>query len=109
MEENVKKNRKKKLSAEEKWRIYQEVSVPGAPIGEILRKNGMYPAELQKIRQSVEKGAKEELGRNKYRKKPLKVDYGEHEKLKVELAAKEKALAEMSQEFLILKKKVNLE
>jgi transposase-like protein len=109
MEENVKKNGKKKLSAEEKWRIYQEAEVPGAPVGELLRKYGMYPAELTKIRQSVEKGAKEELGRNKYRKKPLKVDYSEHEKLKVELAAKEKALAEMSQEFLILKKKVNLE
>lgn len=109
MEENVRKNGRKKLSPEEKWRIYQEVSAPGAPIGEILRKNGMYPAELAKIRQSVEKGAKEELARNKYRKKPLKVDYSEHEKLKAELAAKEKALAEMSQEFLILKKKVNLE
>jgi hypothetical protein len=66
-------------------------------------------AELAKIRQQVEKSAKEELGRNKYRKKPLKVDYGEYEKLKAELAAKEKALAEMSQEYLILKKKVNLE
>lgn len=109
MEENVRKNGKKKLSAEEKWRIYQEAAVPGAPIGEILRKYGMYPAELAKIRQQVEKAAKEELGRNKYRKKPLKVDYSEHEKLKAELAAKEKALAEMSQEFLILKKKVNLE
>jgi len=109
MEENVKKNGRKKLSPEEKWRIYQEAAVPGAPIGEILRKYGMYPAELAKIRQGVEKGAKEELGRNKYRKKPLKVDYGEYEKIKAELSAKEKALAEMSQEFLILKKKVNLE
>ena len=109
MEENVKKNGRKKLSPEEKWRVYQEALAPGAPVGEILRKYGMYPAELAKIRQQVEKGAKEELGRNKYRKKPLKVDYNEHEKLKAELTAKEKALAEMSQEFLILKKKVNLE
>lgn len=109
MEENVKKNGKKKLSPEEKWRIYQEASMPGAQVGEILRKNGMYPAELAKIRQRVEKAAKEELGRNKYRKRPLKVDYDEYEKLKSELAAKEKALAEMSQEYLILKKKVNLE
>lgn len=109
MEENVRKNGKKKLSAEEKWRIYQEAAVPGASVGEILRKYGMYPAELQKIRQQVEKVAKEELGRNKYRKKPLKVEYSEYEKVKAELAAKEKALAEMSQEYLILKKKVNLE
>jgi transposase-like protein len=109
MEENVKRNGKRKLSPEEKWRIYQEASVPGAPVGEILRKYGMYPAELSKIRQLVEKAAKEELGRNKYRKRPLKVDYNEYEKLKIELVANQKALAEMSQEFLILKKKVNLE
>jgi hypothetical protein len=83
--------------------------MPGAQVGEILRKNGMYPAELAKIRQLVEKAAKEELGRNKYRKRPLKVDYNEYEKLKIELVANQKALAEMSQEYLILKKKVNLE
>ena len=109
MEENVKRNGKKKLSVEEKWRIFQEASSPGAQVGEILRKNGMYPAELSKIRQLVEKAAKEELGRNKYRKRPVKVDYDEYEKLKFELAANQKALAEMSQEYLKLKKKVNLE
>ncbi len=109
MEENVKKNGKKKPGAEEMWRIYQETSAPGAQVGEIIRKYGLYPAELQKIRQRVEKGAKEELGKNRNRKKPLHVGYEEHEKLKAELAAKEKALAEMSQEYLILKKKVNLE
>lgn len=109
MEENVKPNGKRRIGVEEKWRIYLECSVAGAQIGEILRKYGMYPAELAKIRQRVEKGAKEELGRNRYRKKPLHVDYHEHEKVKADLAAKEKALAEMGQEYLILKKKVNLE
>lgn len=109
MEENVKKAGRKRYSAEEKWRIFLETSAPGAQVGEILRRYGMYPAELGKIRQQVEKGAKEELGRNKYRKKPLNVDYDEHQKIKVELAAKEKALAEMSQEYLLVKKKVNLE
>ena len=102
-------NGKKKLSAEEKWRIYQETTVPDAPVGEILRKYGMYPAELSKIRQQVEEGAKKELGRNKYLKKSMDVSYGEHEKLKTELAGKEKALAEMGQEYLLIKKKVNLE
>jgi transposase-like protein len=33
MEENVKRNGKKKLSVEEKWRIYQEASSPGAQVG----------------------------------------------------------------------------
>ena len=102
-------NGRKKLSIDEKWRIYQETSVKEAPIGEILRKYGMYPAELTKIRRQVEEGAKMELGRNKYLKKKMDVSCGEHEKLKAELAGKEKALAEMSQEYLLIKKKVNLE
>jgi transposase-like protein len=109
MEEIVGKADRKRYSPEEKWRIFIETSAPGAQVGEILRKYGMYPAELSKIRQQVEKGAKAELGRNKYRKKPLYVDYDEHQKIKVELAAKEKALAEMGQEYLLIKKKVNLE
>jgi transposase-like protein len=109
MEENVKRNGRKKFGPEEKWRIYVETSVPGVQIGEVLRKYGMYPAELAKIRKQVEEGAKKELGRNKYRKKPESVDYNEYEKIKTELSAKEKALAEMGQEYLILKKKVNLE
>jgi len=102
-------NDKKKLSTDEKWQIYLETSAPGAQVGEILRKHGLYPAELTKIRAQVEEGAKKELGRNKYLKKRLDVNYNEHERVKADLAAKEKALAEMSQEYLILKKKVNLE
>ena len=107
MGENVIK--KKKLSAEEKWQIFLETTAPGAPVGEILRKHGLYPGELTKIRKQVEDGAKKELGRNKYLKKRQEVSYTEHEKLKEELGAKEKALAEMSQEYLLIKKKVNLE
>ena len=102
-------NGKKKLSVEEKWQVYQETCVQDAPVGEILRKYGMYPAELSKIRQQVEEGAKKELGRNKHLKKRMEVSYGEYEKLKAELAGKEKALAEMGQEYLLIKKKVNLE
>jgi transposase-like protein len=102
-------NGKKRLGTDAKWLIYQETSAPGAPVGEILRKHGMYPSELVKIRKQVEEGAKKELGRNKYLKKRVDVNYNEHERVKNELSAKEKALADMSQEYLILKKKVNLE
>jgi hypothetical protein len=99
----------KRGSVWRKWQIYLETSAPGAQVGEILRKCGMYLAELTKIRAQVEEGAKKELGRNKYLKKRVDVSYNEHERVKADLAAKEKALAEMSQEYLILKKKVNLE
>jgi transposase-like protein len=108
MEEIVKKGRKK-YSPEERWRIFIETSVPGAQVGEILRKYGLYPGDLTKIRQQVEKGAKEELGRNKYRKIPLHVDFEEHQKVKAELTTTKEALAEMGQEYLLIKKKVNLE
>jgi len=35
------------------------------------------------------------------------VPYAEHEKLKVELTAKEKALAQMGEEYLLLKKSLD--
>lgn len=67
------------------------------------------PRGTGKIRQQVESGAKNELGRNKYLKKKMDVSYSEHERVKAELLGKEKALAEMGQEYLLVKKKVNLE
>ena len=109
MDEVIKKAGLKKYSAEEKWRIFIETSAPGAAVGEILRRYGLYPGDLTKIRQQVEKGAKEELSRNKYRKRPLHVDLDEHLKVKAELTTTKEALAEMGQEYLLIKKKVNLE
>lgn len=106
--ENNKK--RKKLSAEEKWRIYQMCQQPGAKIGEILRSYGLYSSELQKIRQTVEQGALESLRQSRPgRKKKENVSIAEHERLQRELEEKEKALAEMTVLFTTLKKKVNLE
>ena len=53
---------KKKPNIDEKWQIYLETSAPGAQVGEILRKRGMYPAELTKISAQVEEGAKRRVG-----------------------------------------------
>jgi len=41
MESHGKKQRRR-LSAEEKWNIYQECEKPGIKIGEVLRKHGLY-------------------------------------------------------------------
>lgn len=98
--------RRRKLNPEEKWQIFLETSVQGAPIGEILRRYGLYASELTKIRQQAETGAIQELGRNRHIKKGP-VAYEEHTKVKEELAAKEKALAQMSEEYLLLKKRVS--
>ena len=74
---------------------------------EILRRNGLYSSELTDIRKKVEAGALQELGRKKYSKKPCSVSREEYDRLKTELAAKEKALAQMSEEYLILKKRTD--
>ena len=99
--------RRKKMTAQEKWQIFLETSVKGAPVGEILRRHGLYSSDLTKIRQQVEAAALQELGRNKYAKRPQNVSYDEYEKVKAELTAKEKALAQMGEEYLLLKKKVS--
>lgn len=98
--------RRKKLRPEEKWQIFMETNIAGAPVGEILRRHGLYASELTKIRQQVESGALKELGRNRHIKK-APVPYEEHVRVKEELAAKEKALAQMGEEYLLLKKRVN--
>ncbi len=110
MNEHGNKQKRRRLSAEEKWRIYQQCQQPGAKIGEILRSHGLYSSDLQKIRKAVEKGAIETLRQNTPgRKKQTSVSIVEHERIKRELEEKEKALAEMSVLFTTLKKKVNLE
>lgn len=99
--------RRKKLTAKEKWQIYQETNAKDAPIGEILRRHGLYSSELTKIRKQVEEGALKELGKRKYSKKPESVPYEEYARLKEDLSNKEKALAQMSEEYLILKKRTD--
>jgi transposase-like protein len=99
--------KRKKLTAQEKWQVFLETSIKGAPVGEILRHYGIYSSELTKIRRQVESGALKELGINRNCKKAQTVSYAEYEKIKAELAAKEKALAQMSEEYLVLKKSLS--
>ncbi len=108
---NAKKSKKRrKLSADEKWEIYQECQKPDAKIGEILRKHGLFSSDLQKIRRTVEASAIEALRQSRPgRKKVTTVPLEDHEQLQAELREKEKALAELSVMFTTLKKKVNLE
>jgi len=72
-----------------------------------LRKYGLYSSELTKIRRQVEEAAIKELGRKRYSRKPETVSYEEYTRVKEELASKEKALAQMSEEYLILKKRTD--
>ncbi len=83
---------------------------PGAKVGEILRKYGLYSSDLQNIRKMVREGSLERLRQSKPgRKKVATVSIKDYEELESELARKEKALGEMTVMFTTLKKKVNLE
>jgi transposase-like protein len=101
------KPRRKKLTAREKWQIFLETSAKDAPVGEILRRYGLYSSDLTRIRQEAETGALKELGRKRYSRNSQAVPYQEHERIKRDLAAKEKALAQMSEEYLLLKKRMD--
>ena len=97
----------KKLTPHEKWQVFLETNAKDAPVGEILRRYGLYSSDLTKIRRDVESGALKELGRKKYSRQPQSVSYQDYERIKQELAAKEKALAQMGEEYLILKKRTD--
>ena len=110
MDEQPIPRQRRRLSADDKWHIYQLCQEPGAKIGEILRQHGLYSSDLQNIRRAVEVGAKERLRQSiPGRRKVTVVPKEDHDRLQAELAEKEKALAEMSVLFTSLKKKVNLE
>lgn len=85
----------------------QELAPISEFVGKILRRHGLYSSEFTKIRRQVEEGALKEFRKNRHLKKPKNVPYAEHEKLKAELSAKEKALAQMSEECLLLKKSLD--
>lgn len=99
--------KRKKITAQEKWQIFLETIMKNAPVGEILRRYGLYSSELTRIRRQVETGALKELEENHNRKKIQTVSYKDYVKLETELSAKEKALAQMGEEYLLLKKRTN--
>lgn len=49
------------LSGEKKFQIYLEAQDSGKPIGEILRREGLFSTDLARIRQQVKAGALQRL------------------------------------------------
>ena len=100
------KKKRRYLSAEKKFQIYLETQRTDQPVGEILRREGMFSTDLARIRQQVREGALQRLGAKPGRKVEL-VSTESYEKLKAELAEKERALADQAVELTILRKKTN--
>jgi len=94
------------LSAEKKFQIYLEAQSGDKPVGELLRREGLYSTDLARIRQQVKEGALQRL-RAKPGKKQGEVDTEAYEAIKRELQDKERALADQSVELAILRKKTS--
>jgi hypothetical protein len=73
-------------------------------VGEILRKYGLHLADLKQIEEAVENGAISALKTRSPKSELKEVTTEDYIALQKELERKEKALAELSVEYTILKK-----
>jgi transposase-like protein len=94
------------LSAEKKFQIYLEAQGNDKPVGELLRREGLYSTDLARIRQQVKEGALQRLSAKPGRQES-QVSTEAYDALKQELQEKERALADLSVELAILRKKTN--
>ena len=101
-----KKKKRRFLSPEKKFQIFLESQTGKTPVGEILRREGIYSTDLARIRKQVEDAALERLSARPGPKRKS-VPHENYEALKRELEEKERALAEQAVELAILRKKAN--
>jgi len=100
-------DRKKKrrfLSPEKKFQIFLESQTGKTPVGEILRREGIYSTDLARIRKQVKEAALDRLSARPGSKRKA-VPREDYEALKRELEEKERALADQAVELAILRKK----
>ena len=94
------------LSAEKKFQIYLAAQNHDQPVGELLRREGLFSTDLARIRQQVKEGARQRLSAKPGRKQEV-VSTDSYEAIKRELQEKERALADLSVELAILRKKTS--
>ena len=94
-----------RLTAERKFRIFLETRQADAPVGEILRKHGLTLEDLRAIEEAVETAAIAGLEvRAGHRKRGAPPSGEEYERICRELREKDRALAELTVEYTLLKK-----
>lgn len=110
MTENQQNNSIKKshLSAEQLFEIYNECSMPNAPVKTILDRHGLKPWHLIALRKRIKQAALSELANpaKPGRKKTL-VPSEDLAQLDKELIQTKDALAAVGHELALLKKKTN--
>ena len=94
------------LGAEKKFQIFLETQHGDRPVGEILRREGLFSTDLIRIRQQAKEGALQRLSAKPGRKLEV-VSTQSYEILKTELQEKERTLADLAVELAILRKKAN--
>jgi transposase-like protein len=94
------------LTAEKKFQIYLEAQTSDKPVGELLRREGLYSTDLARIRQQVREGAIQRLGAKPGRQQD-QISTEAYNAIKHELQEKERALADLTVELAILRKKTN--
>ena len=100
------KRKRRFLPPEKKFQIYLESQNGKTPVGEILRREGIYSTDLSRIRKQVKEGALERLSARPGAKRKT-VPQESYEALKRELEEKERALADQAVELATLRKKTN--
>jgi transposase-like protein len=100
------KKKRRILSPEKKYQIFLESQSGKTPVGEILRREGIYSTDLARIRSQVKEGALGRLG-TRPGASQKNVPLEDYQVLKRELEEKERALAEQAVELAILRKKTN--
>ena len=100
------KKKRRFLSPEKKFQIFLESQTGKTPVGEILRREGIYSTDLARIRKQVKEAALDRLSVRPGAKRKT-VPQESYEALKRELEEKERALAEQAVELAILRKKTN--
>jgi transposase-like protein len=100
------KSKRRFLTPEKKFQIFLETQSPDCRVGEVLRREGIYSTDLARIRQKVKEGAIERLADRPGAKRQT-VSKDDYEALKRELEEKERALADLSVELAVLRKKTN--
>jgi len=103
---NNPKKKRRFLSAEKKFQIYLEAQDSTKPVGELLRREGLYSTDLARIREQVKEGALQRLSAKPGRKQG-QVNTEAYDAIKHELEDKERALADLVVELAILRKKTN--
>jgi transposase-like protein len=94
-----------RLSAKAKFEIYLETRAKDANVGEVLRRYGLHVNDLHKIEAVVEAAAVEALKRRNNGRPGGENEDPEYAELVRELREKERALAELTVEYTLLKKR----